>query len=116
MKAEIQKAIREYYNKFIWKKLDNLWEMKTFPKPWAHWNWIKQIGNLKRPITRSEIESVKKKKKERKKEKKTSGNKCLGPDGSLGNSTKHTMKNLHQSFSNSSEKTEERKKQYQNNL
>ena len=74
----------------------------------AHWNSIEEIGNLKRPIAKSEIESVKKTKK------KTSGNKPAGQDDSLGNSTKH-IENLHQSFPNSSKKLK-REKQYQNNL
>ena len=56
-----------------------------------------EVDNLNRPITRNEIESEKKKKTSLK-------TKVQDQIASLGNSTKHTNKNLYWSFSNSSKR------------
>ena len=65
-----------------------------------------EIDNLNRPITRSEIESVKKEKE--KKNKPSLQIKAQDQMASLENSTKHTEKNLYRSFSNSSKNLKRR--------
>ena len=64
-----------------------------------------EIGDLKRPITRSEIESVIKKKKQ--KTKKTPYKKVQGQMVSQASFNKHARKNLQRSFSNCQKMEEE---------
>ena len=87
--------IREYYEQLYANKFNNLEEMDNFLKTYS-WPKLNQeeIGNMNRPVTRSEIESVK--------QNKTKTNKCHM--ASQANSTKHTGKNLDWSFSNSSKR------------
>ena len=63
-----------------------------------------EIGDLKRPITRSEIESVIKKKQ---KTKKTPYKKVQGQMVSQASFNKHARKNLQRSFSNCQKMEEE---------
>ena len=59
--AEIKKTIREYYERVYANKLDNLEEMDKFLKTYSPPKLNQEeIDNLNRPITRSEIECVKK--------------------------------------------------------
>ena len=57
--AEIQKVIREYYEQLYANKLGNLEEMNEFLETYTLPKLSQEeTGNLNRPITRSEIESV----------------------------------------------------------
>ena len=57
--AEIQKAIRECYEQLYAKKFDNLEEMDKFLETYSPPKLNqKEIDNLNKLITRSEIESV----------------------------------------------------------
>uniref|UniRef100_A0A9L0TKR0 RNA-directed DNA polymerase n=1 Tax=Equus caballus TaxID=9796 RepID=A0A9L0TKR0_HORSE len=70
--SEIQKIIREYYEKLYANKLDNLEEMDTFLKTYNLPKLDQEVENLNRPITSKEIETA---------IKNLPKNKSLGPDG-----------------------------------
>ena len=82
--TEMQRIIREYYEKLYANKLDNLEKIDKFLDSY---NLPKlnqeEIGNLNRPITSKEMETV---------IKNIPKNKSPGPDGFSGNSTKHSKK------------------------
>ena len=64
--TETQKTIREYYEQLYANKFDNLEEMDTFLETYSPPKVNQEeINNLNRPITRSEIESVKKQNQKR---------------------------------------------------
>ena len=70
---EIQRVIREYYEKLYDNKLDHLEEMNNFLEKYNLPRLTKEVTeNLNRPITSNEIESV---------IKKLPKNKIPGPDG-----------------------------------
>ena len=73
-----KKKIREYYEQLYTNKFDNLEEMNNFLETYCPPKLNQEeIDDLNRPITRSEIESVKKTKQT----KKIPTNKSPGPDG-----------------------------------
>ena len=78
--TEIQRIIRDYYQKLYANKMDNLEEMDKFLEKY---NFPKlnqeEIEDLKRPITSKEIETV---------IRNLPTNKSPGPDGFILNSTK----------------------------
>ena len=74
--AEIQKAIREYYEQLISNKFHNREEKDNFPETYSPPKLNQgEIGQLNRPITRNEIEFVMKT---------FPTNKSPGPDGFTG--------------------------------
>lgn len=84
---EIETIIRNYYQQLYANKLSNLEEMNAFLEIYKLPR-LKQeeIDNLKRQITINEVEAV---------IKNLPKNKCPGPDGFLGNSTKHSKKKFY---------------------
>ena len=83
-----KKTIREYYEQLYANKFDNLEEMDNFLETYSPPKLNQEeIGNLNRLITRSEIESIKKKKN-------FLQTKVHDQMASQVNSTKHTKKNL----------------------
>ena len=96
--------MRENSEQFYTNKSDNLEEMNKFLETYCPPKLNQEeIDNLNRFITRSETQSILKKKK-----KKLPANKSPGPVALLENSTKHTKKNLHKSFSNNSRRLKRR--------
>ena len=82
---EIQTIIGTYYEQLYANKFNNLEEMDTFLETYKLPQLNQEeIGNLNRPITSTEIETV---------IKNLQTNKSPGPDASQGNSTKHLQKN-----------------------
>ena len=92
--AEIQWIMSDYYKQLYANKMDNLEEMDKFLE--MH-NLLRlnqeEIGNMRRPITSTEIEAV---------IKYLPTNKSPGPFTSQANSINHLEKSYHLSFSNSS--------------
>ena len=88
--TEIQRIIRDYYNQLYTNKMDNLEEMDKF---FERYNLPrlnqKQIENMSRPITSTEIETV---------ILKLPSNKSPGPDGFTGKCYETFKKSQHQSF------------------
>ena len=82
--TEIQRIIRDYYQKLYANKMDNVEEMDKFLEKY---NFPKlnpeEIENLKRPITNTETETV---------IRNLPANKSPGPDGLQLNSTKNLEK------------------------
>ena len=86
-----KKTMREYYEQLYANKFDNLEEMDNFLETYSPPKVNQEeIDNLNRPITRSEIKSVK-----TNKQTKLPTNKVQGQMASQANSTKHTRKNLY---------------------
>ena len=83
--TEIQRIIRDFYEKVYDNKKDNVEEMDKFLKMYnlPRLNQ-EEIETIIRPITYKQIESI---------IKNSQTNKSLGPDGFTVNSTKHLKKN-----------------------
>ena len=64
----MQKTIREYYEQLYANKFDNLEEMDNFLETYSPPKLNQEAGNLNRPITRNEIESLKKNPKNKQKQ------------------------------------------------
>ena len=94
--TEIQRIIRDYYQQLYANKMDNLEKMDKFLEKY---NFPKlnqeEIENLNRPITNTEIETVKIN---------IPANKGQVQKASQLNSTKNLQKSKHLSYSNSSRK------------
>ena len=82
--TEIQRIIRDYYQQLYAYKMDDLEAMDKFPEKYSFPKLSQEeIGNINRPITSTEIETV---------IRNLPANKSPGPEASQLNSTKNLEK------------------------